>query len=98
MVEIKKYDYRLGDTEDQCPCWVPNTNTEGKILKPIIVCKCGKSLGIGLHHVHSDGRVTASFFHKKGNGKYEDPDGCNWHEYIKLLDYNLGEFLPNKNG
>ena len=31
--------------------------------KPLIKCRCGHVSRIGLHHVHADGTVTASFFH-----------------------------------
>ena len=62
-------------------------------VKPTIRCKCGKYCGIGLHHVHADGRVTASFYHRKDG---DNPDGCDWHVFLKLLDYDQGEFLPNK--
>lgn len=54
-------------------------------LKPIIRCNCGELMGIGDHHVHADGRVTASFY---------DRNGCGWHVYLKLLDYDQGEFPP----
>lgn len=65
-------------------------------VKPSIVCKCGKITGIGLHHVHADGVVTASYYHKRGDVYPEDPNGCEWHVFLKLIDYNLGEFPPNK--
>jgi hypothetical protein len=82
------------------PCWISVVSREGNLLKPVIRCNCGKYCGIGLHHVHADGTVTASFLHTKAdfvhNGKnYSgDPAGCEWHVWLKLMDYNLGEFLP----
>jgi hypothetical protein len=88
LEEIPKYNHEKGDRSDQAPCWIPVIDDKGNKLKPVIVCKCGKPCGIGLHHVHSDGKVTASFYHE---------DGCGWHVFIKLLDYDRGEFLPNKN-
>jgi hypothetical protein len=57
----------------------------GKRAKPVIQCNCGQLMGIGDHHVHADGRVTASFY---------DRDGCGWHVFLKLLDYDQGEFPP----
>jgi len=78
------------------PCWFSCRDSSGKQLKPLIRCNCGKISGIGLHHVHADGTVTASFYHKKGNVYPEDPEGCEWHVWLKLLDYNQGEFLPEK--
>lgn len=90
-IEIPKYDYTKGDFAEQAPCWVPISEYgSGKILKPNIVCKCGVCVEIGLHHVHSDGTVTESFFHSKS----EMPNGCDWHVYLKLLDYDLGDFPP----
>ena len=92
MELIPKYDESKGDFEDQAPCWVPTVDRDGNKLKPIIVCNCGKITGIGLHHVHTDGTVTASYYHKKGNEYPEDPNGCEWHVWLKLLDYNEGDF------
>jgi hypothetical protein len=68
-------------------------------LKPIIRCSCGMLCGIGLHHVHADGTVTASFYHKKGpagSPDYSSPDGCEWHVFLKLKDYDGGDFPPDR--
>lgn len=73
----------------------------GKHLKPLIKCNCGEVVGIGLHHVHADGTVTASFYHAEApefqhNGKtYSHPPGCGWHVHLKLKDYALGDFPPS---
>jgi len=73
------------------PCWIQPVNSAGTKLKPIIRCNCGWFCGIGLHLVHADGTVTASFYHTRES----DPDrGCGWHVWLKLLDYDGGEFLP----
>jgi hypothetical protein len=67
-------------------------------VKPVIRCNCGMFCGIGLHHVHPDGRVTASFYHKKGpagSPDYSSPDGCEWHVFLTLADYHGGEFPPD---
>lgn len=82
------------------PCWLSVVTSGGKPLKPRIKCQCGKICGIGLHHVHADGTVTASFFDSQEssfvhNGKtYSHQPGCGWHVHLKLLDYSLGEFPP----
>lgn len=91
MIEIPK-----GDFDSEAPCWIPVVNMQGENIKPLIKCRCGTITGIGLHHVHSDGRVNASFWHKKGDGEHEDPNGCEWHVFLKLLDYDWGEFPSNK--
>jgi|SRR5580700_5621243 hypothetical protein len=65
----------------------------GKVLKPLIRCNCGHVSGIGLHHVHADGTVTNSFYHKKGTVYPEDPNGCEWHVWLKLADWT-GEDIP----
>lgn len=71
-----------------------------KPLKPLIRCKCGTVTGIGLHHVHADGRVTASFYDAEpttwqANGEtYTKEPGCGWHVFIRLNGYDLGEFPP----
>jgi hypothetical protein len=65
-------------------------------VKPIIRCDCGAFVGLALHHVHADGTVTASFYHKKGTNHEvgESAEGCEWHVHLKLLDYHGGEFQP----
>ena len=87
------------------PCWCPAVKTHPEdILKPEdekrkipvrphIRCKCGYYCGIGNHHVHSDGRVTASFFHSKES----DPiRGCDWHVFLILENYDGGEWKPGE--
>ena len=84
-----------GDFDTAAPCWIP-IQQDGKAIKPLIKCKCGHISGIGLHHVHADGTVTASFFHDTA----PHPDigyaggGCGWHVWLKLADYNEGDFPP----
>lgn len=91
-IEIPK-----GDCDSPGPCWIPVQDTEGKRLRPLIKCNCGKISGIGLHHVHPDGRVRESFFHDLA----PHPDigyaggGCGWHVYLKLKDYDQGDFPPS---
>jgi hypothetical protein len=75
------------------PGWFSVTDGDGKVLKPLIRCNCGSVSGIGLHHVHTDGSITASFFHKKGTVYPEDPDGCGWHVYLKLENWT-GQDIP----
>jgi len=103
MVEVPKYidfspdpDNKRWDAKESPACLQP-VDTDGNKLKPIIRCNCGRWCGIGLHHVHADGAVTASFFHSKGTNFAigEDPYGCGWHVFIKLLDYDGGDFPPN---
>ena len=86
VTEIPKGDY-----DAPAPCWMPIRD-----CKPLIKCQCGKICGIGLHHVHADGTVTASFFHDAA----PHPDigyaggGCGWHVWLKLMDYDCGDFPP----
>jgi hypothetical protein len=77
------------------PGWWKTIDSEGRPLKPIIRCNCGHVSGIGLHHVHADGRVTQSFYHKRGNTYPEDPEGCEWHEWLKLADWDMGDIPPD---
>lgn len=65
---------------------------DGRPRKPIIRCNCGHVSGIGLHHVHADGRVTNSFYHKRGP---EDPEGCEWHVWLKLAGWDMGDIPPD---
>jgi hypothetical protein len=87
MTEIPK-----GTWNSPAPCWIPTKNQDGSNAKPLIKCQCGRITGIGLHHVHADGTVTASFYHKRGNVPPEDTKGCEWHVFLKLLDYDCGDF------
>ena len=80
---------------EKSPAWSPTKDSSGKMLKPIIRCNCGQWSGIGLHHVHADGIVTASFFHAtKAQHPQGDDSGCGWHVWLKLKDYDCGDFPP----
>lgn len=92
VIEIPKIK-EGDDWYAKSPGWSP-VQQDGKQLKPLIRCNCGSWSGIGLHHVHPDGTVTASFYHKRGTVYPEDPNGCEWHVMIKLMDYDLGDFPP----
>lgn len=81
---------------DNYPCWIPVVDSDGNRVRPNIRCKCGSYCGIGLHHVHPDGTVTASFYHQKKEGQTKPHIGCEWHVFIKLADYDWGEYLPEK--
>ena len=95
VIEIPK----IVEGDDWCaesPGWAPSRSTDGTMLKPIIRCNCGQWSGIGLHHVHVDGTVTASFFHDvnpQPNIGYPG-GGCGWHVWLKLKDYDCGDFPP----
>jgi hypothetical protein len=67
----------------------------GRPLKPLIRCNCGHVTGIGLHHVHADGTVTASFYHKRGTNYPEQPDGCEWHVFLTLANWDMGDIPPD---
>jgi hypothetical protein len=83
-------------SQPNMPAWEQPTTSEGVKCRPIIRCNCGRWCGIGAHHVHADGTVTASFFHAHSSTglKYSTDDGCDWHVFLKLQDYSGGEFLP----
>lgn len=91
-------DYHLAGK----PGWFPvREHGTGKKLKPHIRCNCGEVSGIGLHHVHADGKVTRSYFHATAQelaamgdkGKGFAP-GCGWHVFLILADYDEGDFPP----
>lgn len=79
---------------------MPVKSAKGNFLRPNIKCQCGRICVISLHHVHPDGRVTASFFDSKENvfthnGKtYGHMPGCGWHVFLVLDRYDCGEFPP----
>lgn len=78
------------------PGWVAVVSQTCQPLKPVIRCNCGLYVGLGLHWVHADGTITASFFHSRGDNFTigEDPQGCGWHVWLKLRDYDYGDFPP----
>lgn len=78
------------------PGWIEVTDQKGNPQKPLVRCNCGHISGIGLHHVYEDGTVKASFWHKKGNVYPEDPNGCEWHVWIRLADWHGGDIPPDK--
>ncbi len=103
MVEILEYKdfsddpgYTRWDAKNS-PVWLQPVDGMGNKLKPIIRCNCGQWSGIGLHHVHEDGTVTASFFHARKNEHPQgDDSGCGWHVFLKLKGWTGGDFPPNK--
>ena len=90
----------LRDPHDPGPGWLRFQDSTGRVIKPRIKCKCGEFCNIGLHHVHADGLVTASFYHaefaewQEGGRTYRHTPGCGWHVFLKLLGYDCGEFPP----
>lgn len=83
-VEIDKYTGEQSP-EDEAPCWIRSPDSR----HPTIVCKCGVATQIKKHHVHSDGRVTASYYHSKK----DMPRGCGWHVFLRLKNWT-GEDIP----
>jgi hypothetical protein len=83
------------EDDDPRPCWIPLvTGDPPRRCKPAIRCKCGMVTCIGLHHVHADGTVTASFIHDK-----PEPEACGWHVHLFLEGYaeEIGiDFPPEK--
>jgi hypothetical protein len=94
VVEIPQIQHTF-DTRTNEPGWVAvSDRRDDRKLKPIIRCVCGRYVGLRLHHVHFDGTVTASFYHKRGQNYAagENPDGCEWHVWLKLRGYDRGDF------
>jgi hypothetical protein len=92
---------KLTDWQLPGPGWIPTRRLDDSgWMKPRIKCQCGKVVHIGLHHVHADGIVTRSFFHSQasdfseGGKSYRHEPGCGWHVWIKLQDYECGDFPP----
>jgi hypothetical protein len=81
--------------QENAPGWFQPAQ-EGQSLKPVIRCNCGQFCGLALHHVHADGMVTASFYHKRGTNYAvgESLEGCEWHVFLTLKDYAGGDFPP----
>jgi len=93
-VHIPKGSY---DQPDLKPAWLPTVeHGTSRPLKPIIRCACGKLAGIGLHHVHPDGRVTASFYHPLTGWAGEAGPGCGFHEFLTLDGWTGEDFPPTQ--
>jgi hypothetical protein len=88
-VKIPKGSY----DDPVAPAWLPTQDKDGAPGKPIIRCACGRLAGIGAHHVHADGRVTASFFHPT-SGWGSEGTGCGFHEFLELDGYDGPEWVP----
>lgn len=82
--------------EPNHPGWMQVIDSKGKKIKPLIRCNCGKWCGIKLHHVHPDGRITASFYDADQFDKNKQLiyKGCGWHVYIELENWTGEEYLP----
>lgn len=78
------------------PAWLPTSGRDGVPMKPIIRCACGELAGIGLHHVHADGRVTASFYHPADGWADHTKAGCGFHEMLELEGYDGPDFPPGE--
>jgi len=92
-MKIPQGSYDLPDVK---PAWLPLQNSTGQTLKPIIRCACGSLVGIGLHHVHADGMVTASFYHwwPPESEQAKAHQGCGFHEMLELEGWTGGDFPP----
>lgn len=91
IIEIPK----ANAAHDNFPCWIDTYLPDGKRTRPDIICNCGEQTHIGNHHVHPDGRITASYFHHRVHGDGET-DGCGWHVYLKMIGWDGGEFKPHE--
>ena len=87
--KIEEYPYA-----DNFPCWLPVQDKDENIVRPMIICNCGVYTGVNAHHIHKDGRITASYYHPKEVNGY--PNGCGWHVFLKMKDWIGLEFLPHK--
>ncbi len=84
-VNLKRVTF---DNEATCPAWMKIHEASGKPAKPVIRCRCGDITNIASHHVHADGRVTASFVHDRPANTPEHPNSsCGWHVFLFLEGY-----------
>lgn len=90
FIEIPQWD---GKKETK-PAWVLTTDPNGYIVRPHIICQCGRNTNIGNHHIHPDGTITASYHHHQIAGDGETVIGCGWHVFLKMKDWIGKEFLP----
>jgi len=77
-------------TEEIKPSWIAVVDShDNKPLRPLIRCRCGRVRNISNHHVHADGRVTASFYCADPL-----PAPCGWHVFLFLDGYDGQEWEP----
>lgn len=96
VIEIPKSD---GDTPG--PCWCDTYRVDSQTgerirMRPHVRCQCGEHTNIGNHHIHADGRITASYYHYLAE-RPEGERGCGWHVFLKMKDWDGGELLPGQN-
>ena len=89
IITIPKWN---GSDEMKPPYWVDTFNSSGARIRPTVRCNCGEHTNIGNHHIHVDGAVTASYYHKFPDGR-----GCGWHVFLKLANWDGGELKPGEN-
>ena len=86
LIEIPKWTQQ----NDVYPSWCDTYDTNGTRVRPHIRCNCGRHTNIDNHHIHADGRITASYYDNvvAGNGKII---GCGWHVFLKMIGWDGGE-------
>ena len=92
VITIPKWD---GSSEMKPPYWVNTFNSQGEQIRPHIRCQCGEHTNIGNHHIHVDGSITASYYHYFAD-RPEKMQGCKWHVFLKMLDWDGGELKPGE--
>jgi hypothetical protein len=88
---IPQIDYELPG-----PGWIPRDDN-GEVIRPLIKCACGNLNTASAHHIHADGRVTASYYHAKEPIPSQNwaGGGCGFHEFLELANWTGQEFPPN---
>jgi hypothetical protein len=79
------------------PAWFRVRSSDGRPLKPLIKCGCGRIMGIALHSVSAAGEVRASFYHPVKPleaGSLDTEPGCGFHEFLELEGYDGPAFGP----
>lgn len=87
---------KANDDYSNYPCWVATETTDGRPLKPVIFCNCGKAFGLGNHSIAADGTVSPSFWHRDSITGNNDNLGCGFHEFIKCEGYNGAAFSKDQ--
>ena len=76
------------------PGWIPCQDLDGKVVHPIIRCRCGDLLGIGKHSISESGEVNNSFYDRESLNHGNGNKGCGWHVWLHLDGWEGGAIAP----
>jgi hypothetical protein len=80
LIEVPKAGYPLGSFPEKAPAWWPLKKSDGS-LTAWFRCPNGHLGMLSAHQIAADGTVSLSVL------CVHPPEGCGFHDYIKLLGW-----------